>query len=78
MANCANCGIPTGNSHKIHDDLKACVAACYSAILKLSKYRLLDGNEEKMSPELRQETLEIAMRLHSTEVHNAISDAKIN
>jgi hypothetical protein len=74
MALCSNCGLPTGNKHQLHDSLKECVAACKEAVLKLARYRLLEGDEEKMSEQLRQETLELAMKVHSKEVHNAVSD----
>lgn len=74
MAQCTNCGLPTGKKHHLHDNLKDCVAACKNAILKLARYRLLDGDEEQMSEQLRQETLELAMKIHSKEVHNAMSD----
>jgi coenzyme F420-reducing hydrogenase beta subunit len=74
MASCATCGLSTGTSHRMHDDLKACLVACKDAVAKLSRYRLLEGNEAEMTTELRQETLEIAMRVHSKDVHIAVSD----
>ena len=74
MALCTNCGLPIGKKQYLHDTLKDCVVACKEAILKLARYRLLDGDEEKMSEHLRQETLELAMKIHSKEVHDAMSD----
>ena len=76
MACCANCGLPTGNGHRMHDDIKACLAACKEAICKLSRYRLLEGEEGQMSDQLRQSTLEIAMKVHGKEVHAAVSDTE--
>ena len=74
MASCAHCGLSTGTKHRTHDTLKECVEAAKIALVKLSRYRLLEGDEDDMSPELRQETLEIAMKIHSKEVHQAVSD----
>lgn len=74
MALCSHCGLPTGSKHITHNTLKECVAASKEAVLKLARYRLLEGDEEKMSDQLRQETLELAMKIHSKEVRDAMSD----
>lgn len=76
MACCANCGLPTGDSHRMHDDVKACLAACKEAICKLSRYRLLEGDETKMSDQLRHSTLEIAMKIHGKDVTSVMSDTE--
>ena len=76
MACCTNCGLPTGNSHRMHDDLKGCLAASKDAIQQLARYRLLEGDEEKMSDQLRQNTLEIAIKVHGSEVSKAVSDTE--
>ena len=73
---CANCGLPTGNNHRTHNDLKGCVEKAKAAIMMLARYRLLDGQEEKMSEELRTKTLEIAMKVYNNEVHDAMTDKK--
>lgn len=78
MTVCSHCGLPTGTKYKLHDSLKECVAASKEAIIKLSRYRLLEGNEDEMSEQLRRETLEIAMKVHSKEVHSAVSDTTSN
>jgi hypothetical protein len=77
MNNCSVCGLPTTKSHKIHDDIKTCLGVARDALEKLAIYRLLEGNEEEMTENLRQETLEIAMKIHRNEVHAAVKKSNL-
>ena len=73
---CANCGLPTGSSHRTHNDLKECVEKAKAAILMLARYRLLDGKEDRMSEDLRTKSLEIAMKVYHAQVHDAMTDVR--
>ena len=74
MSNCGSCGLPTEKERRMHDDTKICMAKLKEAVQKLARYRLLEGDEEKMSDCLRQETLELAMKIHKDEVKNSVTD----
>lgn len=67
---CHHCGLHA--RHSTHGDLKECLVLAKSALEKLAMYRLLDGDDNDISPELRMETLDIAMNIHKKEVHEAI------
>jgi hypothetical protein len=73
---CVNCGLSSGK-HMTHDDISMCVKLAKEAISKLSKYRLLEGEHEKISDKLRRETLEIAYTVHRKEMHEAMKEPEI-
>ena len=74
MSNCGTCGLPTEKDRRMHDDPKVCMAKLKEAVQKLARYRLLEGDEAEMSDCLRQETLEMAMKIHKDEVKKSVTD----